>query len=768
MNRKQNNGRAGLSRHSQAQPNRVLQKAMSAFEEGALDDAEKSVRAVLDLAPEQSEAWDLLASIYERRGSTADAVAILKHALGILPQAADLHSSLGRLYSHAGNGADAETHLRYALTLDPSCDEAAAALGNLLARHGRYEEAGTMFQSAMSSAPDEPVHPLQLGRILLTLGRPQDARPLFQQAANLAHAGATSQDGDGSAAKIFSQTYYDALVHLAALAFNEGRPEEALSYLKKAVTGGDKTIEVQFANCVCSVEFTAPRPDLKPLLARAIEEAWIMPADLVRASSRLLLLEPAFKAAQRWSDAPDGGPADILSDPHARNIASDPLLRAALNFGVVTDPALERMLTVMRSALLRACVAGDDALGDDGPYCAFSVALANQCFTNEYAFAESQSDSDAVTLLEARIGKALQENAAVLPADLALLGAYRPLGKIACADAIAARSWPPVLESLITRQLREPLKEEELKASIARITAIADATSKLVQDQYEENPFPRWIKSPVVLRSHTLDDWLAMHFPNVPPSGRQPTDRLEVLVAGCGTGQETIGTAQRFHNANVLAIDLSLSSLAYAARKSAEIGLTNVAYGQADILELGGLERRFDIVECAGVLHHLAEPIKGWRILSDLTAPGGYMIVALYSTKGREDLRPVSEFIAKGGYGTSAGELRRFRSDLLALAAQHPARAIVSSRDDFYNLSMLRDMAFHVQEHSYTIRKIAEALKTLNLQFCGFGTNPEARRQFQKRFGERADLSSLELWDRFEAENPDTFSGMYHFVVRKA
>ena len=46
-----------------------------------------------------------------------------------------------------------------------------------------------------------------------------------------------------------------------------------------------------------------------------------------------------------------------------------------------------------------------------------------------------------------------------------------------------------------------------------------------------------------------------------------------MLIAGCGTGQHAIETAQRFPAARVLAIDLSLTSLAYALRKTREIGV---------------------------------------------------------------------------------------------------------------------------------------------------------------------------------------------------
>ena len=40
--------------------------------------------------------------------------------------------------------------------------------------------------------------------------------------------------------------------------------------------------------------------------------------------------------------------------------------------------------------------------------------------------------------------------------------------------------------------------------------------------------------------------------------------------------------------------------------------------------------------------------------------------------------------------------------------------------DDFYSLSELRDLLFHVQEHRFTIPLIKDHLNKLGLKFCGF------------------------------------------------
>src|SRR4029453_18779933 len=141
-----------------------------------------------------------------------------------------------------------------------------------------------------------------------------------------------------------------------------------------------------------------------------------------------------------------------------------------------------------------------------------------------------------------------------------------------------------------------------------------------------------------------------------------------------------------------LAVDLSRASLAYAAAGTRKLGLS-IEYAQADITRLGAVERRFDLIESVGVLHHMADPWAGWRVLLSLLRPGGFMRIALYSEIARWGVVAAREEIAQRGYGASAAEIRRFRGELMQRddsAAQNVMRMI-----DFYSMSECRDFLFH-------------------------------------------------------------------------
>ena len=247
---------------------------------------------------------------------------------------------------------------------------------------------------------------------------------------------------------------------------------------------------------------------------------------------------------------------------------------------------------------------------------------------------------------------------------------------------------------------------------------MADEISVAVQSQYEANPYPRWLRVERDVAHTSVAEFLRSLFPAADFAGL-PDAPARILVAGCGTGRHPIGTARRFPDSSVLAVDLSLTSLAYAERKTRELGIGNIEYRQADILALGALAERFDVVDCTGVLHHLEDPVAGWRILCSLLRPGGVMRVGLYSEIARRHVVRAREFIAAAGFAPTPP------------ASAHAARAILARQDDallarvaqgedFYSVSGCRDLIFHVQEQRFTLPRIASVLAELDLKFIGF------------------------------------------------
>ena len=227
--------------------------------------------------------------------------------------------------------------------------------------------------------------------------------------------------------------------------------------------------------------------------------------------------------------------------------------------------------------------------------------------------------------------------------------------------------------------------------------------------------------------------------------------------------------AAKISDASVLAVDLSLSSISYAMRKTQELGIGNIEYCQADIMALESIGRQFDLIESVGVLHHLGDPVSGWRVLAKLLRPGGLMKIGLYSELARQDVVACRALIAEHGYTSSATDIRRCRQEIISLsAAGNKKVAEIFDKNDFFSTSECRDLLFHVQEHRFTVPQIEKALNELELDFLGFEISEYAMlSKFQQVHPQNSDLSSLPLWHQFELQNPTTFTGMYEFWCRK-
>jgi hypothetical protein len=146
--------------------------------------------------------------------------------------------------------------------------------------------------------------------------------------------------------------------------------------------------------------------------------------------------------------------------------------------------------------------------------------------------------------------------------------------------------------------------------------------------------------------------------------------------------------------------------------------------------------------------------------------PGGVMNVGLYSARGREDVVRAREFIAARGFAAAADDIRKCRQEITA-ASDDTVLAAVSQRADFFSLSGCRDLLFHVQEHRMSLPQIAGFIARENLIFLGFDAESALLDRYAARFPADTAKTDLAAWDRFEAENPQTFTTMYQFWVQK-
>ncbi|MDA9989521.1 class I SAM-dependent methyltransferase [Paracoccaceae bacterium] len=183
-------------------------------------------------------------------------------------------------------------------------------------------------------------------------------------------------------------------------------------------------------------------------------------------------------------------------------------------------------------------------------------------------------------------------------------------------------------------------------------------------------------------------------------------------------GQQAICTASRLKNSNVLAVDISKASLAYAKRKTSELNVNNIVYLQADNLDLLLLNKKFYIIKSSGVLHHMGDPLQGWRVLVDWLKAEGLLKIGLYSELARQKISDLRALIKELKVDNTSIGMKKFRNELLLSDGR--SYKFITEAYDFYSMSSLRDLLFHVQGLHFTILRIIECLNRLGLRFCRF------------------------------------------------
>ena len=390
-------------------------------------------------------------------------------------------------------------------------------------------------------------------------------------------------------------------------------------------------------------------------------------------------------------------------------VADDLFLRCAMECTIIRGRMLEIFLTNLRLLFLRLAVGNAVApVGIAGNVISCVSALAQQCFMNEYIYSQRQDETQQSTRLRDLLVEQLNATSGIDSLTLAAVATYFSLHQIPGATQILNRNWHACLVPLVRQQVREPLEEKRDRLTIPALTGIENSSLR-VMHQYEENPYPRW----------TFDAHTELLTDRITQEATIQRFDGEILIAGCGTGRHVLQVARQYPKAAILAIDISLPSLAYANRKMGEAGVHNVKFAHADILKLEAIDRKFDRIEAVGVLHHLVKPEMGLRILLSLLQPGGKMRIGLYSEAARRGIVEARAIIKKRGYRPTVGDIRMFREEIFRDDVDGRWRMITGSTD-FYSVSGCRDLLFNVMEHRFTMVQISELLARHGLSFLGF------------------------------------------------
>ena len=674
-----------------------------------LNIAEKIYEEILEIEPNHLESICYLATIFAQTKRTSLAKNFFLRAIEINPNNPRINNNLGNVSLQLGESQNALRYYEKAIKSKPNYPDAHINLGIAFKSLKKNEQALSCFEKAIKIQPEYIRSYNILGRTLKELGEYSKALICYEEAIKI-------------------------------------NPENTM--LLYGIL--DLFTSIQFSNLTEN-----NTRSFKKLILFLFKNNNIDHSKIFNNAKLLIFVNTSQQEIEKIINSS----SLLLNNKVIKKLLKEEFFHLILQKTFLTDRFLETLVTRIRKEILLSLEKKENILSE---YYNFIFSLAEQCFLNEYVFFQSEEENKNIINLEKKISNNI-ENKEI---EIAILGSYKPLIQIESLKnkLLNYTSKIVLFNDMIDMQVKEPLREIELKSSIKSIKVISDDISKKVKDQYEENPYPRWrfgIKNATANFLFYLNN-------DIKPNGIEFNNKFikpNVLIAGCGTGQQILN-AIGYQNSNIVAVDLSFASLAYAKRKIKELGHKNVEFLQGDILNLNILNKKFDIIECAGVLHHMREPLEGLKVLLNLLEPHGFLKLGLYSDKARKHIVKIREFIKKKKFKNTEEDIRNCREEILK-QSNDPILHKVIHNFDFYSTSGTRDLIFHVQEHRYTIPEISKILKDLNLEFIGFSTNPILKEKYLQSFPNDKKNLSLDNWNEFEINNPGIFKGMYQFWIRK-
>jgi SAM-dependent methyltransferase len=608
------------------------------------------------------------------------------------------------------------------LRMPPSAGQAVqlARQGRLASEVRNFRAAKDFFTEAARLEPHNAIRRIHLANALEAL---QDLSGAVAQLTEALHLDAKNMDAARRLSSILSRH---------SLTGDERLNPEGL----KTALGHDATSRDSVADA--ALRYLTSRDSLRRTLELGRTQGW-------QKAARELCLE--------------------TTDP----LLSDKLFLELLCGGVIASPEIEHLLTALRRIL--ALELPPTRLLTDRNLFQFAIALMRQCWVNEYVW---DADAEEMKLCAPDIdSQALLTGDPAQAAALLIASLYGPAYKKFGSETdvgleALSNIQPAPLGAALVERVAEWRDETMRARSMPRRGGFFGDTSNNVAKQYEWAPYPRWMRLGLFQRSEEFRASFSQYF----EAGRLAfMERpFEILVAGCGTGKSAIQLALGFGpNAKVVAIDLSATSLAYAARQAERYGATNITFLQTDIEEIGtfpDFRERFGIIDCSGVLHHMADTFSGWRSVLQCLAPGGVMRVGLYSAIARAKLTALRADPVYPGVGCSDQRLRKFRRALLDRKDGELGSELKASAD-FYAMSGFRDLTLNVSERCHTLPEISDFLAGADLRFRGFFP-PHLFQLLRQRYPREPWPGSLERWEKLERALPTLFIQMYVFWCDRA
>lgn len=197
--------------------------------------------------------------------------------------------------------------------------------------------------------------------------------------------------------------------------------------------------------------------------------------------------------------------------------------------------------------------------------------------------------------------------------------------------------------------------------------------------------------------------------------------KINILIAGCGTMQAAL-YAKSNPNCSVIGVDLAKNSIEEHLKLKKKYFLKNLELFCDDFRNIK-FNKKFDLIVCTGVLHHLKEPDFAMNFLSNLLEDDGVIDCMVYGDKINTHLNLFKDFFKKINLSQSPDSISFLKFFLNQLHQNHPLKIIMGkSNINEYDAEII-DTLLHESEKFFSIDEIILLLKKNNLIIKNFINN---------------------------------------------
>lgn len=187
---------------------------------------ESECRHVLESAPDNAEAWVLMATVARHYGRLEDATEMMRRAIQLKPDNLSMREMLGGIYLQLRDWRNAQAI--FERLQEKKANRAhELSLAKCDWGMGRYERALERFRRAAAQAPDDASIQVSLAQALISLSRWTEARQVLERAA---------RDSDRPRSMVW--------LLLARLAYDDSNPRASLPLAERAAACPDASAGV--------------------------------------------------------------------------------------------------------------------------------------------------------------------------------------------------------------------------------------------------------------------------------------------------------------------------------------------------------------------------------------------------------------------------------------------------------------------------------------------------------------------------------------------